>query len=322
MFGDTNIHVLDLALLVQGKVSVGDAYTVVTGIKCPYETAYFLLGFRKDNAAPPNISAHHVLGTKFIAKGSGGQKIQSGNTREVLLDTVKGFREQNRMTGYPTWVSSKTVSPMALSTSIVSPGGERVREVAVGIDGGLFVVGSSDKNIRVLALESAGREEEIVFGREGKSIYCLHSQGENQGLRVSRVDNKTWKQTHGLSLPHGEGVADLTTNTGQRQPATARKNQRSTSMVVSHDEKWLFVSHGKSIFKIDVAKMELRDTYKTELPCRVFHVWFGKPTEASHAIYGTPSSCILLYAVGATYKGDGVEEKEFKTHLYKLAIPD
>ena len=322
MFGDTDIHVLDYSLQFQSKVSVGDAYTVVTGIKCAYENTYSLLGFKKAKVATQNISFNHVLGSKLIARSSGPNKILTTNVREVLLDAVKGFREQNRMTGFPAWVSSKSVSPMALSTSGVSPGGDRVREAAVCIDGGLFVVGFSDRPIRVLALEAAGREEEIVFGREGKSIYCLHSQGDNQGLRVSRVDNQNWKQTHGLSLPLGEGVADLTTDTRQRQPGTPYKNQRSTSMVIALDEKLLFVSHGRSIFKIDVATMTLQETFKVELPCRVFHVWWGKPTQDSHLVYGSPNSCTLLYAIGASYRGNGVEEKEFKTHLYKLAIPD
>ena len=324
MFGDTDIHVLDYSLQVQGKVNVGDVYAVVTGIKCQNEQGYFLLGIKKDKTNVQNISLHHLLSAKFIARNnSGPQKIIAGNSREVSLDTVKGFREQNKMAGFPAWVSSKTVSPMAVSTSMVAPGGERVKEVAVGIDGGLFVVGSSDRTIRVLALESAGREEEVVFGREGKSIYCLHSQGDNQGLRVSRVDNHAWKQTHGLTLPRGEGVADLLTDTRQRTPGTPYKNHRSISMVISRDEKMLFVSHGQSIFQIDVAKMELRRTFKVELPCRVFHVWFGRPTEGSHGIYGSPSSCTLLYAIGASYRGDAFgENRNSKTQLYKLAIPD
>lgn len=323
MFGDTDIHVLDYSLQVQDKVNVGDVYAVVTGIKSQYEREYFLVGIKKDKTNIQNISLHHLLSAKFITRNnSGPRKIIAGNSREVSLDAVKGFREQNRMAGFPAWVSSKTVSPMALSTSIVSPGGERVREVAVAIDGGLFVVGSSDRTIRTLALESAGREEEIVFGRDGKSIYCLHSQGDNQGLRVSRVDNRTWKQTHGLSLPRGEGVVDLTTDTRRREPGTPYKNQRAISMVVGLDEKLLFVSHGRSIFQIDVAKMELRQTFKVELPCRVFHLWFGKPTEGSHAVYGSPLSCNLLYAIGATYRGNGMEGRDMKTQLYKLAIPD
>lgn len=324
IYGDTDIHVLDSSLQVQGKVNVGDVYAVVTGIECQNEQGYFLLGIKKDKTNVQNISLHHLLSAKFIARSnSGPQKIIAGNSREVSLDAVKGFREQNKMAGFPAWVSSKTVSPMAVSTSLVAPGGERVKEVAVGIDGGLFVVGSSDRTIRVLALESAGREEEVVFGREGKSIYCLHSQGDNQGLRVSRVDNHAWKQTHGLTLPRGEGVADLLTDTKQRTPGTPYKNHRSISMVISRDEKMLFVSHGQSIFQIDVAKMELRRTFKVELPCRVFHVWFGKPTEGSHGVYGSPSSCTLLYAIGASYRGDGFgENRNSKTQLYKLAIPD
>lgn len=322
MFGDLDIHVLDYSLQYLGKANVSNSYTVVTGIKGYYQPIYFLLGLWKDKVAIQDISFHHIVGLRSILKSkSSPGKLIFDNSTEVRLDAVKGFREQNRMAGYPAWVSSRTVSPMAISTSFVSGRGERVKEVAVCIDGGMFTVGSTDKTIRELALESAGREEEIVYGREGKTIYCLHSQGDNQGLRVSRVDNNAWKQTHGLSLPRGDGVVDLTTDTRQRQPGTPYKNQRSVSMVISRDEKWLFVSHGRSIFKIDVAKMELRETYTMELPCRVFHVWSGKPTE-SHIVYGTPLSCILLYAIGASYRGNGFEGKEFKTHLYKLAIPD
>ncbi|HEY0727285.1 MAG TPA: hypothetical protein VGD38_04390, partial [Pyrinomonadaceae bacterium] len=323
MYGDTDLHVFDYSLQLQGKVNVGDVYAVITGIKCQNEKEYFLLGIKKDKTNVQNISLHHLLSYKFINRAnSGPQKITAGNIREVSLDAVKGFREQNKMGGYPAWVSSKTVSPIALSTSMQSTQGERVREVAVCIDGGLFTVGSAERMIRVLALESAGREEEIVFGRDGKTIYCLHSQGDNQGLRVSRVDNQAWKQTHGLTLPRGEGVVDLLTDTRQRTPGTPYKNHRATSMVLSRDEKNLFVSHGQSIFQIDVAKMELRATFKVDLPCRLFHVWFGKPTEASHGIYGTPNSCTLLYAVGANYRGDGLQSRESKTQLYKLGIPD
>ncbi len=323
MLGNTDVYVLDYSLrILKDKADVTDSFAVVTGIGCAYNNETVLLGVKKDRTTVQNINSHYSLVAKIIAKTSSEKGFATANSREVSLDTVKGFREQNRMAGYPAWVSSRTVSPMALSTSIVAPGGDRIREVAVCIDGGLFVVGKSDKPIRELALESAGREEGIVFGREGKSIYCLHSQGENQGLRLSRVDNVTWKQTHGLSLPRGEGVADLATDTRQRHVGTSYKNYRSASIAISLDEKLLFVSHGRSIFKIDVAKMELRGTFKTELPCRVFHVWWGKPTEGSHGVYGTPSSCTLLYAIGASYNGDGRNSKDFKTHLYKLAIKD
>jgi hypothetical protein len=196
--------------------------------------------------------------------------------------------------------------------------------VAICISGGVFVVGNDAQGIRTLALQSARQEEAVVFGRDGAEIYCAHSQADNEGLRISRIDNKSWKQTHSLSLPRGEGVANLTTDTRQRRPADRDKASRSASMVRSLDGKWLFVSHGRSIFKVEPATLTLRDTFKVDLPCRLFEVGWGKPTTESHPLYGAPSSCTLLYALGASYTGDGspVNDNQFKTHLYKIAIRD
>jgi len=213
---------------------------------------------------------------------------------------------------------------MALSPSPISPRGERIREAAICISGGVFVVGNNAQGIRTLPLQSAGREEAVVFGRDGLEIYCAHSQGDNEGLRISRVDNKTWKQTHGLSLPRGEGVANLTTDTRQRKPQDRDKVSRSASIVLSADGKWLFASHGRSVFRIEAATLTLRDTYKVDLPCRLFYVGWGRPTSQSHPRWGAPSSCTLLYALGASYTGDGMTPKDnqYKTHLYKIAIRD
>jgi len=236
---------------------------------------------------------------------------------------VTGFREQNRMPGFPAWVPP-FMSPMAIFPSPVLTSGQRGKETAICINGGVLIVGDNKNSIRTLALQSAGREEAIAYGRQGKQIYCAHSQGDNEGLRISRVDNTTIKQTHTLSLPRGEGVADLTTDTRQRRPQDLDKKSRSASMIHSVDGKWLFVSHGKSVFKIDAATLTLLETYKVELPCRVFHIGWGKPTSDSHPRYGTPTSCILLYAIGASYTGDGTNLKkdQFKTHLYRIAVRD
>jgi hypothetical protein len=241
----------------------------------------------------------------------------------VILDSIPGFREQNRVAGSPAWVSSLTVSPIAVSTSPVSPRGGNVKEVAICIDGGLFLVsGSFEGNTLLLKLDSAGREEDIVFGREGKTIYCLHSRTDNQGLRVTRVDNQTFKQSGSIALPPGEGVADLAKYTRPKEAGKLYKNHRSASLVCMPDEKYLFVSHGRSIFRIDAATMTLRDTYTMELPCRVFHAATGKPDSGRHPVYGAPDPCILVYAIGASYKGDGKWESEFKTQIYKIGILD
>ena len=72
---------------------------------------------------------------------------------------------------------------------------------------------------------------------------------------------------------------------------------------------------------IDSSNLTLLETFKVDLPCRLLHVWWGRPTSESHGIYGTPSSCILLYAIGSSYMGDGKQSKsDFVTRLYKLAI--
>jgi hypothetical protein len=213
---------------------------------------------------------------------------------------------------------------MALSPSAVSPRNERVREAAICISGGVFVVGNDANSIRTPALQSTGREEAVVFGRDGLEIYCAHSQGDNEGLRISRVDNKTWNQTHTLLLPRGEGVANLTTDTRQRRPQDFDKASRSASIVLSADGKWIFVSHGQSIFKVEAATLTLRDTHKIDLPCRLIYVGRGRPTPDMHPVWGAPSSCTLLYALGASYTGDGMTPKDnqYKTQLYKIAIRD
>jgi len=251
------------------------------------------------------------------------QKLDFSMGSQILLDNVTGFNQQPAIPGAPFWVPV-SVSPMALSPSPVSPRNERIREAAICISGGVFVVGNNANSIRTLALQSTGREEAVVYGREGLEIYCAHSQADNEGLRISRVDNKAWKQTHSLSLPRGEGVANLTTDTRQRKPQDRDKASRSASMVISADGKFLFVSHGRSIFKIEAATLTLRDTFKVDLPCRLFHVGWGKPTQDTHPRYGAPSSCTLLYALGASYIGDGMKAKDnqFKTELYKIAIRD
>src|SRR6185369_17816872 len=224
----------------------------------------------------------------------------------------------------PKWVSSSAALPMAVAPNVFSDRGDRTFEAAICISGGLFTALGSVGSLRELRLESAGREEAVAYGKDGLIIYCAHSQSENEGLRISRVDNKTWKQTHSLSLPRGEGVADLTTDTRQRKPQDRDKASRSASMVISADGKFLFVSHGRSIFKIEAATLTLRDRFKVDLPCRLFHVVWGKPTQDTHPRYGAPSSCTLLYALGASYIGDGMKAKDnqFKTDLYKIAIRD
>jgi len=321
MFGDNEMHLMDLSL--EGQIKQSTPYTFVSRVKNSERDYCFLAVNDDKKSTPPNIRYHYVLVRRHINMMNNRQ-IGVGTPVEIPLDTVKGFREQSRIPGFPTWITSSGPPPLAMSPSLVSTRGERTYEAAIAINGGLFVVGGSVSTIRELGLQSAGREEAIAYGRNGLTIYCAHSQSESEGLRISRIDNQTWKQTHSLALPRGEGVADLTVDTRARTPIDVYKSSRAASMVCDLDGKLLYISHGKSIFKVDAATLTLRQTFKVDLPCRVFHVWWGKPTEESHVLYGVPTSCVLLYAIGSSYTGDGTraEANDFKTQLYKLAIRD
>ncbi len=319
---DNELWILDTSLQIKSKQpylnSTFNAFQAyIDGDCCMIET--------NPNANVGMFSSytyHFQLFRGFVGKNF-QQNLDFFVKSQILLDDVRGFNQQPTIPGAPFWVPA-SMSPMSLSPSPVSPRGERVREVAIAISGGVFVVGNSANDIRTLALQSTGREEGVVFGRDGLVIYCAHSQGDNEGLRISRVDNKTWKQTHTLSLPRGEDVTNLTTDTRQRKVVDRDKQSRSASMVGSLDGKWLFVSHGRSIFRIEAATLTLRDRYTVDLPCRLFEVNWGKPTQDSHPLWGGASSCTLLYAIGASYVGDGSKPKDnqYKTQLYKIAIRD
>lgn len=318
MFGDTDIHVLDYSLQVQGKADFGRSLTLATQIKCHYEMILYVLGMKQDKRSQ-DINFHYLLGTKFMRKSPAGvePRVVFGDVSDSSLDGVPGFG-QTRLPLYPAWVSPSNPSPMAVSPPLAPP--QNGRQVAVCIEGGMFVV-AHNQPPRALKLDGSGREEEVIFGRDARTIYCLHSQPGNRALRLSRIDwqtTPTVKQT--LNLPAGEEPADLTM--GPRPtPGVPYKNHRSISMVRTPDEKSIFVSHGKTIFRIDAAAMTVRETYKTELPCRVFHVWQGQPTTNVHPRFGGPKPCLLLYAIGARYVGDGkARARDYKTQLYKFGI--
>lgn len=317
---DNEVWLLDTSLQLQSKQPY--LSSVFTGFQFHPEGDCYLLEMNPNvhSAMLSSFTYHFRLFRGLFHRDSFRRELQFFVKSELLLDNVRAIREQSAMRDAPAWVP-RFMSPMALAPF---PASMRIRDVAVCINGGVFVAGENEHSIRSVALQNAGREEAVVYGREGLEIYCAHSQADNEGLRVSRVDTKTWKQTHGLSLPRGEGVADLTTDTRQRRPQDLFKASRSASMVRSADGKWLFVSHGRSIFRIDAATLTLRDSYKVDLPCRVFYVGWGKPTPDTHPAYGAPSSCTLLYAIGASYTGDGTNAKgnQFKTQLYRIAIRD
>lgn len=312
---DNEIHVLDQSLQKRGQSNVNFFYTFVSDIDGYYDsTDCYLLGMKQDRPIDTSrpIWYHYLLGIGVMSRDASGVKLLT--IRDISLDSVRGIVPQHPLRGAPTWVSTATFSPMAISPVRPASG---TRKVAVGIHGGLFVVDGAIKSIPV---QSAGREEDIIFNRDGRVAYCLHTRPDNQGLLVSRV-NVDSGQVQSLSLPRGEGPFDVV---GGQQALREfpNKNQRAASVARTPEENLLFVSHGKSIFKIENGpSLVHRETYTMELPCRIFHVAKGRPTSDSHAEFGSSAPCNLVYALGGSYRGDGKKGSGF-THLYKIAVLD
>ena len=299
---DNDIHIMNHSLQKRGQANVNNFYTFVGDVDVHFDGPdCFLLGMKQDRPIDTSkpIWFHYILGVAIMAKDPSGNLVLY-TIRDTSLDSVRGIAPKNPIRGAPTWVSSATFSPMAISPIPLSM---NMRKVAVCIEGGLFVV--EPNPIRIVPVPSAGREEDVIFSRDGRTVYCLHTRTDNQGLVLSRINIEN-SQVHSLSLPRGEGPFDLTGGQ-QIAPPFPNKNQRAASVVCTAEETWFFVSHGKSIFKIQNGPaMAYRETYTTELPCRVFHVGKTNPTVGN-----------VLYAIGASYRGDG-KKGSGVTHLYKI----
>lgn len=292
LFGDTNLLELNDSLeRVEKTRSYGD-YTAIAGMTTDTEYIH-LLAIKKEGTNEQNAKYHYMLVS---------QNYHSPKVRDAIsLDPLGGTRGGGGFTNQPAWVSSSTNFPMA---------GLRVpAKTAICIDGGLMVTDVRDGTAKVVALESTGREEAIAFDETGEFIYCLHSQSNNQGLKLSRVrtDNPQAKPTT-LLLPSSEAVSDLITDTrGEGTPRERRKRMRAASLIMTPYRNTMFVSQGKSILQINTESMTVVRSIAVELPCRLIHVT-------------QQDSSWMIYAIGATGTSDGSSVKEYKTHLYKLAV--
>ena len=292
MLGDTNLLELNDSMeQVMKTRSYGD-YTAIAGMANDSEYIH-LLAIKKEGTNDQNAKYHYMLVSHHY---------QSPTVRDAIpLDPLGGTRGGGGFTNQPAWVSSSTNFPMA---ALRVP-----RKVAICIDGGLMLIDVRSDAVKVVALESTGREEAIAFNETGEFIYCLHSQPNNQGLKLSRVhtDNPQAKPVT-LSLPSSEAVSDLITNTrGEGTPRERRKHMRAASLAITPYPNTMFVSQGKSILQINTESLTVVRSATVELPCRLIHVT-------------QKDSSWMIYAIGATGTSDGGSVKEYKTHLYKLAV--
>jgi hypothetical protein len=81
-------------------------------------------------------------------------------------------------------------------------------------------------------------------------------------------------------------------------------------LALSPDDRTLFVSAGRTIYRIDTASFTLSPWTKIlELSCRLFQVKEGK------------RNTWTVSALGSDYVGDGSAVNSFKTHLYSFTAP-
>ena len=285
-------------------------HTSVTNLAVSSDGTIYVLGIKKQGnpLSPQNIKAHYWLTS---------EDIQSKSRRtQLCLDDLRNSRGQTTAWEFPGWVNPSTISPLAISNGD--------RRAAIGIECGVMVtdlreekvkIGSVERErIEIVALDGTEREEAVVFANAfpPSYLYCAHSQpGNRGGLKISRVNVKTMndvKEKLTITLAPGEGNYDLVTDTsGRGNTAVPVKRPRAISMVITPDNKNLFVSHGRTITQLDAKAMKVVRSFTVELPCRVFH-----------AIQ--EGQIVTVYAIGATYKGNGNNVEGHKTQLYKLAV--
>lgn len=275
---------------------VTPGYDLVTNFQgSPHDDKYFMVWMQQ----VPNASSytyHYIFYT--------GSFKPNDNWQEMFLDDLKGFRPQ-RVRGAPAWVSPNTISLMSGS------GGR----VAICVEGGLFLIQLQGETVTEIPIDGSGRQEAIVIDPKQPVIYCVHSQQNGSKLIISRVEGPNTKQS--ITLP--SGVIDMVTNTNPPGGTNLRYNcPRAISLAVSDNA--LYLSNGKTIWAFDKVTLNQKRTTSVDLPCRLIHVRPGTPPGGNHPNYGAPRDCEFLWAIGASYEGDGQSRNKYQTKLYKIAI--
>jgi hypothetical protein len=83
----------------------------------------------------------------------------------------------------------------------------------------------------------------------------------------------------------------------------------------------LFVTHGNTIYQLHNRELTITRSTTVDLPCRFIDVRLAKPPGSRYQTFSEPMECWMIWAVGATYKGDGTKVEQYKTKLYKIGFP-
>jgi len=307
VFADNTVYVMDHDFQTKKQATLND-YTTITNLDGNNgESRMVFLGLKEDRTQ--GVKYHYGFATghyDFRAERFFGSE-------DLSLDSLKGYRDQNRVTGAPAWVSSSTISPMHSYRGI---------DTFICIEGGLIYISKLVRySVHEISLEGTGREEAVIYDTFlAGLIFCAHSTPDKQGLMISRIDPKNLQDKKTVTLPGP--VVDMATDTRRFEtPALRYKQHRAVSLATPGYDS-LFVTHGRTIYHLNKNNLTVRESMTVDLPCRFLQVRFDKPSGGNHMHYGGPDTGWMVWAIGASYTGDGTKVDQYKTEIYKTFFKD
>jgi hypothetical protein len=281
----------------EGGVALG-WHDVVTNLKgSSNDSKFYTLG----------IDQHTGGGLRYKYSYAVRSLSQHVDEMDIVLDGQKGFKPA-RVQGAPAWVSPNTISFMDVSMGTA---------FAICVEGGVFLVETRSRRVNEVAIPGTGREEAVVIDPTQPVVFCAHSQPDNRALMITRINASNPNEKTTVTLPGA--VMEMVTDTNPPLAVNLGYNRpRAVSLLATADT--LYVSHGTKIYILDKLRLNVRQSVTVDLPCRLIQVRRGKLPGDTHPKYGTPGECLIIWAVGAMYIGDGYSRAKYQTSAYRIGV--
>jgi hypothetical protein len=311
MFGDNNVHAMNHSLQPIKIFPVSD-YTALSYMHTYTgdDTIFFIA--LKQEGAGQDVKYKYDYLQKFLYKPQ-NQPDTMANGWSEELDARTGFVTTTRVSGAPRWVSPSTVSPVAPLFSGV--------KFAICVEGGVMMCEPRpNTKWSEIRIEGAGREEAVAFDSQSALLYTAHAAPNGDGLVITRINTDNVNDKKSITLPGA--VVDMATDTRPFTPPALRyRHYRAVSLAAPGSQDALFVTHGNTIYQLHNRELTITRSTTVDLPCRFIDVRVAKPPGSRYLDFSEPMECWMIWAVGATYKGDGAKVEQYKTKLYKIGFP-
>jgi len=293
------LNIFDLSLRLIKKVNLSQ-YDWIINLKGGHnETKFFTVAMKQLSANPPRYSY------SFAAARTSAP---TSSDMEMGMDAQPGYVAKPAP-GAPAWVSQSTIPLMDVNLGAV----------ALCVEGGLLLIDVRTKRLMAMKIEGVVRQEAVLIDPVSNVVFFAHSNAGNNELSVSRINPGVpteRMETMKLPFPLTHVVTDLNPPTGVK---LEYHRPRAVSMVMT--ERELFVSHATKISVLDKKRLTVLRTVSLDTPCRLIQARRGvlpaTPTPEGHV---GPRECNLVWAIRSIYIGNGVELKNQKYKLFKLAI--